>query len=201
MPIARPGPTRTTLAAHEVAGLVERARGGDLGAFERLIAEHQAKVFTFALAFASDRDQAADLAQEALVKVYRSLGTFRFQSAFSTWLYSIVKNVYLDWRKSRARREREREQPLDRAALAHADEQLSVEDRLVRDEARDHLLQALSKVPPHFRVVVVMADVQGFGYDEIAQALDVPVGTVKSRLARGRDALRAVLFANDEEAS
>src|SRR5215469_8732707 len=95
MPVAAPAPLPPPMPSHELAGLVERAREGDVGAFERLIAAYQGKVYTFAFAFTGQPDLAQDLAQEALVKVYRSLGSFRFQSAFTTWLYSIVKNTYL----------------------------------------------------------------------------------------------------------
>ena len=194
MPVPQPAPVVKALAPHEVAGLVERAREGEVQAFERLIAEYQAKVFTFAFAFTGDREQAKDLAQDALVKVYRSLGSFRFQSAFSTWLYSIVKNTYLDAVKSRAGREQSLEQPLDDRDVERLDEAASAEDRLLDKESRQLLLRALRDVPETFRVVVTMSDVQGLGYDQIALALDVPLGTVKSRLKRGRDALRLAVF-------
>jgi RNA polymerase sigma-70 factor (ECF subfamily) len=182
------------LPPHELAGLVERAREGDVAAFERLIAQHQAKVYTFAFAFAGDPELAKDLAQEALVKVYRSLGTFRFQSAFSTWLYSIVKNTYLDAVKSRAGRERALEDPLTDGEVERLQEATTAEDRLLEKESRRLVLKALREVPPTFRTVVVMADVQGLGYEQVAGALSLPLGTVKSRLKRGRDALREALF-------
>ncbi|HZS36634.1 MAG TPA: sigma-70 family RNA polymerase sigma factor [Polyangia bacterium] len=180
---------------------MERAREGDVAAFERLIAEHQAKVFTFAFAFTGDREQAKDLAQDALVKVYRSIGGFRFQSAFSTWLYSIVKNTYLDAVKSRAGREQALEQPLDRADVEHLQDAANAEDRLLEKESRRLLMRALRDVPEAFRVVVTMSDVQGLGYDQIAEALSLPIGTVKSRLNRGRDALKAALFRRRKEES
>jgi RNA polymerase sigma-70 factor (ECF subfamily) len=201
MPVHKSALARPALAPHEVAGLVERAREGDVAAFERLIAEHQAKVFTFAFAFTGDREQAKDLAQDALVKVYRSIGSFRFQSAFSTWLYSIVKNTYLDAVKSRAGREQSLEQPLDRADLEQLEQAANAEERLLAKESRRLLLRALRDVPEAFRVVVTMSDVQGLGYDQIAEALSLPIGTVKSRLNRGRDALRAALFRRRKEES
>src|SRR3954462_7501259 len=88
MPVMQPPkPIPAPMPAHELAGLVERAREGDVAAFEKVIGKSQPKVYTFAFAFTGSPDVAQDLAQEALVKVYRSLGSFRFQSAFSTWLY------------------------------------------------------------------------------------------------------------------
>ncbi len=195
MPVVQPAkPAPMSMPAHELAGLVARARQGDVAAFERLIAAHQSKVYTFAFAFTGSPDVAQDLAQDALVKVYRSLGSFRFQSAFSTWLYSIVKNTYLDARKSRAGRERALEEPLTEREVADLQDAATAEERLLAKESRRTLLRALRQVPVAYRTVVALADVQGLGYEEIAGALGVPIGTVKSRLKRGRDALKDALF-------
>ena len=195
MPVMQqPKPMAPPIPAHELAGLVERAREGDVVAFEKLIAKYQQKVYTFAFAFTGSPDVAQDLAQDALVKVYRSLGSFRFQSAFSTWLYSIVKNTYLDAIKSRAGRERALEDPLTDRDVAELHEAASAEERLLAKESRRALMRALRDVPVAYRTVVALSDVQGLGYEEIAGALNVPVGTVKSRLKRGRDALKDALF-------
>jgi len=184
---------------HEIAGLVERARGGDVAAFERLVTQFQAKVYTFAFAFTGSADSAQDLAQEAMVKVYKSLHGFRFQSAFTSWLYSIVKNSYLDSTRSRAGRERALEEPLTRRDTAALRDLSTGEERLLQKESRRALFRAVREVPLAYRTVLTMADIQGLGYDEIATALDVPIGTVKSRLKRGRDALREVLFRQRQE--
>src|SRR3954470_6383058 len=195
MPVMQqPKPMAQPIAPHELAALVERAREGDVPAFEKLIGKYQAKVYTFAFAFTGSPDVAQDLAQEALVKVYRSLGSFRFQSAFSTWLYSIVKNTYLDSIKSRAGRERALEEPLTDRDIAELHDAASAEERLLAKESRRTLMRALRDVPVAYRTVVALCDVQGLGYEEIAGALGVPVGTVKSRLKRGRDALKDALF-------
>ena len=195
MPVMQPTkPMPPPMPAHELAGLVERAREGDVAAFEKLIGKYQSKVYTFAFAFTGSPDVAQDLAQDALVKVYRSLGSFRFQSAFSTWLYSIVKNTYLDLVKSRAGRERALEEPLGEHDLAELRDASTAEERLLAKESRRTLMRALRQVPVAYRTVVMLADVQGLGYDEIAGALEVPIGTVKSRLKRGRDALKDALF-------
>jgi RNA polymerase sigma-70 factor (ECF subfamily) len=195
MPVMQPPkPMPPPMPAHELAGLVERAREGDVAAFEKLIAKYQSKVYTFAFAFTGSPDFAQDLAQEALVKVYKSLGSFRFQSAFSTWLYAIVRNTYLDAVKSRAGRERALEEPLTEREVAELHDFATAEERLLATESRRTVLRALRQVPVAYRTVVALADVQGLGYEEIAGALGVPVGTVKSRLKRGRDALKDVLF-------
>ncbi len=189
LPIAGP----PQLASHDVAALVGRAADGDPAAFERLVRQYQGKVFTFAMTFAADRDEAADLAQEAILKVYRSIGSFRFQSSFTTWLFQIVKNTFLDASKSRSARERSLSRPID-AEVEQLAEAALAEERLIRDDDRRSLTHALERVPEAYRMVVVLFDVQGLSYDEIAQILEVPVGTVKSRLKRGRDALREQIF-------
>jgi RNA polymerase sigma-70 factor (ECF subfamily) len=199
MPLPQLAAARRSIGATEATDLIERARQGDVAAFERLISDHQRRVYTFALGFVGDPERARDLAQEALVKVYRSLGSFRAQSSFSTWLYSIVKNVYLDAMKSRAGREQSREAPLDAADAAALVDAANAEQQLLDEEQRNLLMRALQQIAPAFRAVVVMADVQGMSYEEIAAALKLPIGTVKSRLARGRDALRVVLFAQKEK--
>jgi RNA polymerase sigma-70 factor (ECF subfamily) len=181
-----------------MAGLIARACEGDAQAFEQLIAQHQSMIYTFAFGFTGDPERAKDLAQEALVKVYRSLASFRFQAAFSTWLFAIVRNVYLDHHKSRGARQRQREEPLDEAALELLRDEATAEDQLLAAESRQVLLEALRRLPVAFREVVMMADVQGLDYDQIAGALGVPIGTVKSRLARGRQALRQLLFGGQD---
>lgn len=193
--------TSSSASASSLPQLVARAQAGDALAFEQLVAAYQRRVYAFAMAFAGDEAEARDLAQEALIKVYRSIGSYRFQASFATWLYAIVRHEFLDYQKSRAARERALCSPIEDEAerlyeAAHAEEGL-----LRRDERRA-LWAALRRVPETYRQVVVMFDVEGLAYDEIAQALAVPVGTVKSRLKRGRDALRSELFrgrARDEE--
>lgn len=173
--------------------LIEQAQDGDVHAFEKLLAEHLPRVRRFARGFAGSDSDADDLAQEALIKVYKSLRLFRYQSAFSTWLYAVVRNVFLDATKSRAGRERSREESLqpghtrDLAGGAPADE------RLDREEERERLWQALRQVPPEFRTALVLFDIEGRTYDEVAAIENVPVGTVKSRLSRGRSHLRRLL--------
>jgi RNA polymerase sigma-70 factor (ECF subfamily) len=190
-------PTRD---AQVLRDLVGRAQHGDVAAFERLIAAHERQVYAFALAFAGDPDQAKDLAQEALVKSYRSIGSFRFQSSFSTWLYAIVRNLFRDQLRGRAANESLRGRPLRDADLQLASEDAAgADEQLIAEESRQALLAALGRVPDPYREALFLADVQGQGYQDIAAVLRVAVGTVKSRVNRGREALRAILFENGEK--
>ena len=193
-----------TLRGPDAARLIAQAQQGDAAAFERLISTYQGKIYGFARAYSGDPHEAADLAQEALIKVYRSLHGFRFQSSLLTWMFRIVKNVALDHYRSRQQRERRREQPLEhgseveRTSLYGSRESVhGPEDRLLADEQRQALWAALDCVPEVYHTVVVLADMQGLSYEEVAAIVGAPVGTVKSRLNRGRDALREVLLASN----
>jgi len=178
--------------------LIEKAQDGDVRAFETLLADHLPRVRRFARGFAASESDADDLAQEALIKVYKSLRLFRYQSAFSTWLYAVVRNVFLDATKSRAGRERSREESLQ---LAHTRELAGgalADERLDREEERERLWGALRQVPAEFRTALVLFDIEGRTYDEVAAIENVPVGTVKSRLSRGRSHLRRILGEAEE---
>ena len=189
----------------ELARLITRAQQGDTGAFESLIAMVQPKVFGFARAYSRDPSDAADLAQEALLKVYRALGGFRFQSSLLTWMFRIVRNCALDHQRSRESRERKRQQPLELASerALHAGDierrEAGPEERLLREQARQAVWAALGRVPEVYRAVVVLVDMQGLTYEEVATIVEAPVGTVRSRLFRGREALREVLLADASE--
>lgn len=197
-----PGP-RDRLPSEATESLVRRAQKGDVVAFERLIAAHLPLVRRFARAFAPTQEAAADLAQDALLRVYRSIGAYRFQSSFSTWLYAIVRNQYIDAIRSRDGRNRAAERPLDQAALdsdptQDADE-ARADRRLEREEQRRRVWDALATIPAEFRATLVLYDIEGLTYEEIAAVENAPLGTVKSRLARARDHLRRALGVENDD--
>jgi RNA polymerase sigma-70 factor (ECF subfamily) len=196
--------------AQETEALIRRAQQGEVRAFELLVAAHLPLVRRFARAFARNDDEAGDLAQEALVKVYRSIRSYGFQSAFSTWLYAIVRNVFLDGARSRVGKERAAEQPLERRhmegrpttdgdVIGDADA-MRADLRLEREQERKRVWDALVAVPPEFRTTLVLYDIEGLSYDEVAAIERVPLGTVKSRLSRGREHLRRALSTADSSA-
>jgi RNA polymerase sigma-70 factor, ECF subfamily len=174
---------------------VHRAQSGDVRAFERLIAAHVEKIRRFARAFARSDADADDLAQEALIKVYRSIRSYRLEAAFSTWLYAVVRNAFLDAQKSRAGRERASERPLaagDPDGRAE-DAPLAPDELLSQAQERQRLWDAIACISEEFRTALVLFDVEGLSYEEIAAIERIPLGTVKSRLKRGRDQLRRLL--------
>lgn len=193
----RKAETGASIRGSDEARLIEQAQKGDVGAFTQLVSTYQGRIFGFARAFTSDPHEASDLTQEALIKIYRSLGSFRYQSSLLTWMFRIVKNVFLDHQKSRRQRERRRETPLEATSEGELFDpqsgERSPEARLLRDEERQALWATLAELPENFRTVLVLCDMQGLTYEEIAAIVAVPVGTVKSRLNRGRDALRELL--------
>jgi RNA polymerase sigma-70 factor (ECF subfamily) len=178
----------------ELDALIQRAQEGDLPAFEALLQGHLSQVRRYARAFCADESDADDLAQEALVKVFRSLRQFRYQSAFSTWLYAVVRNVFLDAVRSRRGQQAQREEALaDEHVAAVESEGTSPAAELEQKEERRRIWRALRAVPAEFRSALVLFDIEGQSYDEVAAIERVPVGTVKSRLSRGRAALRRLL--------
>ena len=185
----------------DLDALIARAQDGDVRAFEELLAGHLSQVRRFARAFATSESDADDLAQEALIKVYKRLRLFRYQSAFSSWLYAVVRNVFLDTAKSR----RGRESTLEEALQPEHTRQLAggtpPDEGLDREADRRRLWAALRQVPIEFRSALVLFDLEGSTYDEVAAIEGVPVGTVKSRLSRGRAALRRLLGEPPEESA
>jgi len=183
-------------SAH-VHELVERAQAGDVRAFEQLIASHVPQVRRFAMGFARNETDAADVAQEALLKVYRSIRSYRFQSAFSTWLYAIVRNACIDAGKSRQGRDRASDVPLTESHLEGGDDLRGApaDERMAREQERARVWQALRALPEDFRTTLILFDIEGLSYDEVAAAEGVPLGTVKSRISRAREQLRRQLGA------
>lgn len=176
----------------DLDALVSRAQAGDVRAFETLVAVHLPQVRRFARAFAAAEADADDLAQEALLKVFRALRTFRYQSSFSTWLFTVVRTTFLDQAKSRSRRAGDR--PLGPEEEEAPSPAPPADERLAQEEERRRVWAALRQVPVEFRTAVVLFDIEGHAYDEVAAIEGVPVGTVRSRLSRGREHLRRALL-------
>lgn len=177
--------------------LIARAQDGDVRAFEALLAQHLPAVRRFARAFSRFDADADDLAQEALVRVYKSLRLFRYQSAFSTWLYAVVRSVFLDAAKGSAARMRTIEAPL-RPEHAQSEGGQRPDEAAESEDERRRVWRALRQVAPEYRTVLVLFDIEGCTYDEVAAIEGIAVGTVKSRLHRGRERLRELL--GDESA-
>ncbi|HEY8350494.1 MAG TPA: sigma-70 family RNA polymerase sigma factor [Clostridia bacterium] len=183
--------------------LISKAKAGDVEAFEQLIEAYQKKVYNLALRMTGNQDDAADLAQEAFIRVFRSISGFKEQSSFSTWVYRITTNVCLDEIRKRKNRK-----------VISIDEEIHMDDGDIkrqviseeplpdelaeREELRSIVNAAINSLPEDQRIVLTLRDLNGLSYDEIAKILDCPGGTVKSRINRARQALRNVLSARTE---
>jgi len=190
-------------AADEDRGLVDRAQAGDAGAFETLVRRYQGWVFTLVLRMLGDRAEAEDLAQEIFLKAYRGLKGFKGASRFSTWLYSITSHHCLNHLKARRRQLHHLGLGGDRPGAVGNDPPAPV-DRLA-DEApradvlleradRARIVQAeLAHLSEAHRLILVLRDIQGLSYEEIAQTLRLELGTVRSRLHRARMEMKARL--------
>lgn len=174
--------------------LLERCRNGDLMAFDGIVALHQNRIYNLCYWMLGNREDASDAAQEAFVRAYRSLERFRGDSSFATWLHRIAVNVSLDAAQRRKRGpllysdlECGDDAPLELEPTDPGQEPQTIAARRERSQT---VRAAMAELPEHYRVVLVLFDLENHSYDEVAEMLSLPLGTVKSRLNRARLALR-----------
>jgi RNA polymerase sigma-70 factor, ECF subfamily len=179
------------------ATLIQRCAAGDERASAELVAEHQRTVMQLATNLLGDREEALDLSQEVFLRVFRTIHRFRGQSSLRTWIYRIAVNQARNRHRFWRRRHRADQVSLDQHVAAHGDVLSGYEpmpDRvLAQKELAARLRDALDRLPFDQRTAIVLREVDGLSYDEIAFSLNLAVGTVKSRLTRARQALRAEL--------
>ena len=174
--------------------LLQKAQEGDRKAFEALISLHSRGVYNLALGYTGRHHDAEEITQSVFVKVWKALPQFRGGSAFSTWLYRLTINACTD--HYRREKKRQGDLSLDDPDLAPIrDTAPSPEEIILRREEQAILRKALAELPEPHRVVLILREMDGLDYKEIAQILEIEVGTVKSRLARARRALRDKLLA------
>lgn len=178
--------------------IIERVLGGDINAFESLVAEYEKNVYNLALKMTQNESDAADMAQEAFIKAYNSLASFRGDSKFSVWLYRIVSNVCLDFLRKQKRRPTVslsvEDDDGEETQLDIADESLSPQQLLERKMTRESVRRGLAALPEDYRQILLLREIQGLSYEEIGQALSLEAGTVKSRIFRARKKLCAFLL-------
>ena len=176
--------------------LVERCLAGDVTAFEALVEKYRARVYRLAFNVLRDAEDAWDVAQEAFIRAWQALPSFRRQSAFYTWLFRITMNVASDRARQRSARgrafgtERVEEEQWERELI---DQEEPPDARAAHTEARHRIMRALDALPEHHRAIIMLSDLEGLSYREIAEVLRIPMGTVMSRLHHARKRLRAAL--------
>lgn len=183
--------------------LVDRAKTGDIEAFEQLIEGCQKRVFNIAYRMIGNYDDANELAQEVLLKAFRSIRSFKGDSLFSTWIYKVTANVCLDEIRRRKKR-----------MVVSLDEEIEYNDGEVKrqipdksptpdveaetNELKKAVNKSIQELPDDYRSMIVLRDIQGFSYDEISKIVNCPEGTVKSRINRARQALKKILQGKKE---
>ena len=173
--------------------LVERVQKGDKRAFDVLVGKYQHKIVSLISRYVSDHAEALDVAQEAFIKAYRAIGRFRGDSAFYTWMYRIAINTAKNHLVSQSRRP-----PLSDVDASDA-EQFAVDTRLkdrgspehelLTEEIEQTIHDAIAALPEDLRVAITLREMEGMSYDDIATTMDCPIGTVRSRIFRAREAI------------
>jgi RNA polymerase sigma-70 factor (ECF subfamily) len=179
--------------------IVASCRAGDPLAFARLVELHEGLVFNLAARLLGDPEEARDVAQEVFLQVYRKLGRFEGRSSLKTWIYRIAVNQCHNRRRFWHRRRRDREEALDEGLLPVAGSAPNPYEELLRRERARRVQEALLQLSFEHRSVLVLREMEGMTCEEAALALGVPPGTVKSRLSRAREAMRARLSRLVEE--
>ena len=177
--------------------LIRRAQHGDADAFEQLLLEHQKNVYNLCYRMAGNPDDAMDLSQETFLRAWRCLDQYQFASAFSTWLYRLCSNICIDFLR---RRRRQQTVPLtfedadgEEQTYAVPDAQPLPEEQVELKLTHETLAAAMAQLLPEHRAVLQLRVVNEMSYEQIADVLDIQIGTVKSRLSRARNQLKKIL--------
>jgi len=185
------------MAGSQVSALLERAQAGDLRAFEELVQPHVGRIHSYIARMVGDPIEAEDLTQEVFLRAHRAINSFRGGATFQTWLYRIATNISVDAIRRRKRQEKRLlslDDPLPGTEGTIArdvpDPQLAPEELVEAEELRQEVTRAIQELSPKLRAVVVLFDLEGCSYEDIARALRLPLGTVKSRLFNARARLR-----------
>jgi RNA polymerase sigma-70 factor (ECF subfamily) len=182
--------------------LVQRVRGGDQRAFKTLVERYQKKVYAVALGMVKDKEEAYDIAQEAFVKVYKYLDHFKGDSSFYTWLYRITANICIDvMRKKQAMKgeavefDESVQHDISEANLGALGSRLGTNPQksALRRELAEKIQEALEQVPEKHRAILLMREVEGMSYEDLAETLQIPKGTVMSRLFHARAKVQKIL--------
>ena len=178
-------------------GVIRSVLDGNINDFEQLVTAYEKNVYNLALRMVGDPDDAADITQETFIKAYRALGSFRGDSKFSSWVYRIASNVCLDFLRSRSRRA---QVPLSfenedaEGEIELPDMSQNPEKVLMKKLSMEAVRRGMEKLPPKQRQILVLRELCGLSYAELAQTLSVEEGTVKSRIFRARKRLCAILL-------
>ncbi len=180
---------------HSEAELIQRSQQGDLDAFEQLILIYEKRVYTIAYKYMGNHEDAGDMAQEALIKAYRSMHMFRGEAAFGTWLGKITANRCLDELRRRKHVQftsLDETLELEEGSVSKEIESpmATPEEHSIQQETTRYMQQLIGELKEEYRAVVILRELEGYSYEEIAEMLSCSLGTVKSRISRARNYLK-----------
>ena len=189
--------------------LVERVQSGDKHAFDLLVRKYEHKIVSVVTRYVSDWSEAQDVSQEAFIRAYRAIGAFRGDSAFYTWIYKIAINTAKNYLVSKGRRPPIGDIAIDDAVQLDGASQLrdraTPERELLRQEIEQTVFGTVEELPEELRTAITLREVDGLSYEEIAEAMNCPIGTVRSRIFRAREAidekLRPLLSEDEDSAA
>lgn len=178
--------------------LIARAAKGDASAFNDLLSAHERKMYAVCLRMCGNHEDAQDCLQEAMLRVFRAISGFKGQSSFSTWLYRVTMNTCLDELRKKKNKQSTSLDSLLETGWSPADTEDTPEKHAVVSERKAEIRKVIRELPDDMRSAIVLRDIQGFSYDEISKILNINVGTIKSRISRGREKLREKFQAKAE---
>ena len=177
--------------------LVKKAKAGDGRAYDQLMAMYHDAVFNIILRMVHNRQEAEDLTQETFIKAYNSIASFNEEYAFSTWLFKIATNHCIDFFRKRKLKTFSMDEPVkykdDEISHEYADTNPTIEKEMVASEKSRIIRQAIEKLPDKYRTAIILRHHEEKSYEEIAEILDLPLGTVKARIFRAREMLKKLL--------
>lgn len=177
------------------AYLVKRSQEGDIRSFELLVVKYQKRIFNVIFRIVKDSTIVEDLAQEAFLNAFKAIGSFKGGSSFYTWLYRIAANVSINYLSKSKKATFIDEENLERASVAERAPggEISPERRALNKESANAILEAIETLPGDIKKAVILREYEGLSYEEIAEVMDCPIGTVRSRIFRGRNILKGLL--------
>lgn len=176
--------------------LIKSAQKGDDAALEALLFVYEKKIYNVAYRYMGNEADAFDMAQESLIKIYKGLKSFRHESSFSSWIYRLTVNTCLDGLRKRKKEPLSLDCTMESGVVLEDKSIDTPETHTLNLESREDIQKAINTLSEDHRITVILRDIQGLSYDEIADTLSISIGTVKSRLSRGRQRLKEILLNN-----
>ncbi len=183
--------------------LIKKCIKGDIDAFEELIESHQKRAYNIALRILKNPDDAMDISQEAFIKIFKSIKSFKFQSSFSTWLYRVVSNTCIDYLRKNKNEVYSIDNPIktEEGSIKRQfeDEGNTTEELFNKKMTKELIYKSIGKLDNQYRIIIILRDIEGFSYKEISDILDCSLGTVKSRISRARNSLKHIILREMEQ--